>query len=78
MKGTLYFHAVSDSKPVFRVSSKYAALPKVKMMLTDVNKVRKEVLTSGAHWSFRKRMGNNDQSDAKLSILGLSSKYYRQ
>ena len=47
------------------------------MMLMDVNKVRKEVLTSGAHWSFRKMMGNNDQSDGKRALLGLSSKYYR-
>ena len=28
MKRTLYLHAVNDSKPVFRVSSKYAALSK--------------------------------------------------
>ena len=74
---TLYLHAVNDSKPVFRVSSKYGTLPKVNMILTDKNKKRKEVATSGAHQSFRKRMGNNDQSDAKRAYLGMSARYYR-
>ena len=48
------------------------------MMLTNKNKVRSEVQTSGAHQSFRKRMGNNDQSDAKRSFLGLFAMYYKQ
>ena len=48
------------------------------MILTDNNKQRKEVLTSGAHRSFRKNIGNNDQSDAKRSILGLSAMHYRR
>ena len=78
LRVTLYLHAVNDSKPVFRLSTKFAALPSDPMMLTNKNKVRSEVQTSGAHQSFRKRMGNNDQSDAKRSFLGLSAMYYKQ
>lgn len=78
LKVTLYLHAVNDSKPVFRLSSKYGALPKCVMTLTDEKKVRNVVSTSGAHKSFRKNMGNNDQSDAKRAVLGLSGKYYRR
>ena len=41
-------------------------------------KVLKEMETSAAHKSFRKRMGYNDQSDAKRSVIGLSGKYYKE
>ena len=74
----LYLHAINDSKPVFRISSKYGALPAVPMNLTNEKKTRQIVHTSAAHESFRKKMGNNDQSDAKRSVFGLSSRYYRQ
>ena len=77
-KVDLLLHAINDSKPVFRISSKYGALPKVPMNLTNEKKVRKIVYTSAAHKSFRKKMGNNDQSDAKRSVFGLSARYYRQ
>ena len=77
-KVSIFLHAINDSKPVFRISTKFAARPKVPMILTDNNKQRKEVRTSGAHRSFRKNMGNNDQSDAKRSILGLSAMQYRR
>ena len=78
MKVSIFLHAVNDSKPVFRILTKFAARPKVPMVLTDKNKKRKEVRTSGAHRSFRKNMGNNDQSDAKRVLLGLSAMYYRK
>jgi len=78
LKVLLYLHAVNDSKPVFRLSTKFAALPKVEMVITNKKKVRKTVSTSGAHKSFRKNMGNNDQSDAKRAMLGLSGMFYKQ
>ena len=73
----IYLQAVNDSKPVFRISTKYAALPAVKMTLTDKNKKKVVVSTSNAHESFRKRIGNNDQSDDMRAKLGLSAKYYK-
>ena len=76
-KFEVFLHAVNDSKTVFRISTKHAALPAVKMSLTDKNKKRIVVTTSKAHESFRKRMGNNDQSDAKRAQLGLSARYYK-
>jgi len=36
------------------------------------------VSTSMAQKVFRKEMGNNDQSDAKRSLIGLSKMYYKQ
>ena len=80
-KVNLFLHAVHDSKVVFRVSTKYGALPLVTMSMTELNdSTRKKELvsvsTSGAHKSFRMKMGFNDQSDAKRSTIGLSSKYY--
>ena len=78
LRTSLYLHAVNDSKPVFRISTKFAALPKVQMIITNKKKVRTTVSTSGAHRFFRKRMGNNDQSDAKRAMLGLSGMFYRQ
>ena len=80
---TLHVHAVNDSKPVFRVSNFYGAIPTGSLLITETEKgtgrkVKKEVKTSEAHCVFRKKMGFNDQSDAKRSILRLSSKQYRR
>ena len=83
LRVTIFLHAVNDSKPVFRISNKYAALPAAKMNITKVNpetgkKISEEISTSPAHKSFRYNMGYNDQSDAKRSYIGLSSKYYKR
>ena len=79
----LYIHAINDSKPVFRLSNFHAANPASELMITvrekdTGKKVKKEVSTSSAHHVFRKKMGFNDQSDAKRSLLKLSSKHYRR
>ena len=78
----LFLHAVNDSKPVYRISTKYAGLPKQSLQITDRDlvtgkKVKQIVETSPAHSAFRKLMGFNDQSDAKRSLIGLSAKYYK-
>ena len=79
----MYLHAVNDSKPVYQISTRYAALPKKKLQMitksqeSSGKKIKKEVPTSPAHVSFRKQMGFNDQSDAKRSFIGLSTKYYK-
>ena len=80
LRVTIFLHAVNDSKPVFRISNKYAALP---ADITKVNpetgkKISEEISASPAHKSFRYNMGYNDQSDAKRSYIGLSSKYYKR
>ena len=66
----IFLYAVNDSKPVFRISNKYAALPAAKMNITKVNpetgnKISEEISTSSAHKSFRYNMGYHDHSDAK-------------
>ena len=80
---TVYLHAVNSSKPVYRVSTKHAALPKVKLEVTDLEpgsgkRVSVSVETSAAHKTFRKKMGFNDQSDAKRAAIGLRAQYYKQ
>ena len=83
MSATIFLHSVLDSKPVYRISTKYGALPLVKMTVTDVDsktgsKEKIEILTTGAHKCFRKKMGFNDQSDAKRSYIGISGRYYKR
>ena len=78
----VFLHAVNDSKVVFRVSNRYAGLPREIMNVTDQDsatgkRISKQVRTSAAHKCFRKRMGFNDQSDAKRTLIGLSSRYYK-
>lgn len=51
---TVYLHAVNSSKPVYRVSTKHAALPKVQLNVTDLDpgigkRVSVTVATSAAH-----------------------------
>ena len=81
-KTIVYLHAVNDSKVVYRISTKHAASPQATLKITvrdksTGKKERKEVKTSAAHWTFRKKMGFNDQSDAKRSLIGLSGRYYK-
>ena len=81
-KVRVFLHAINDAKPIFRISTKYAGLPKRALEVTVQDKttgrrVKKTVETSSAHWSFRKNMGFNDQSDAKRSLIGLSAKYQK-
>ena len=83
LKVPLYLHAVRDSKVVYRISSKYAAKPTAELTVTakDPSTGQREKLqiqSSKAHAVFRKKLGYNDQSDAKRSRLGLSSRYYRR
>ena len=64
-----------NSKICYPISSRYAGLPKVKMSVTarelGIGKKRKiEVETTAAHKCFRKKMGFNDQSDAKRMHIG--------
>ena len=79
----IYLHAIHDSKIVYRISSKYAALPTVNLRITrkDANsgeKVKVDTPTSPAHHCFRNFMGFNDQSDSKRSRINLSRKYFRR
>ena len=81
-KVPIYLHAINDSKPVFRITNRYADRPAAEMTFSTKNDItgRKEdvsVATSMAHKVFRKEMGNNDQSDAKRSMIGLSAMYYK-
>ena len=81
-KTAIYLHAVNDSKVVYRITNKYAANPRMSLMVSapdpETNmKAKKEVQTSPAHWCFRKKMGFNDQSDAKRSKIGLSAMYFK-
>ena len=76
-KVTIYLHAVNDSKPVYRISNRHAALPSVVMNATVIDpetgrKVLVEKRTSSAHKCFRMKM-----SDRLRSRIGLSGKYYR-
>ena len=77
----IYLHAINDSKPVFRITNKYAALPLVKMKVTKENhEGRKELVelkTTQAHRTFRMKMGFNDASDRMRNLLGLSARYYK-
>ena len=76
----IFLHAVNDSKIVYRISTRYGAKPAVKMVFTNDSsgkKLRDTFQTSGAHKAFRKRMGANDQSDAKRSRIRLSAKYFK-
>ena len=78
----IYLHAVNDSKPVYRISNRYAAKPSVEMNFTNKDATtRKKVLvenkTSEAHRTFRFGMGFNDGSDRMRTIIGLSGRYYR-
>ena len=77
----LYLHAVKDSKVCYRISSLYGALPVVDLAAVakdPINGKKRKVTikTSKAHRTFRKKLGYNDQSDAKRTRLGLSGKYY--
>ena len=79
----VYIHAVHDSKVVYRLTTKYGAVPKVPMNVTKEDLKRKKrakvsIMTSGAQRCFRKYMGFNDQSDAKRSQIGLSAKYFKR
>ena len=79
----VYLHAVHDSKVVYRLTTKYGAVPKVPMNVTKEDLKRKKrakvsIMTSGAQRCFRKYMGFNDQSDAKRSQIGLSAKYFKR
>ena len=56
----LYLHAINDSKPVYRISTRYAALPLVEMNVTANNeetgkKEKVSILTTGANRCFRKK-----------------------
>ena len=78
----LYLHAVNDSKPVYRITNRFAALPSVTMEMTESNKTTKkkelvEKKTSSAHRCFRFNMGFNDGSDRLRTTIGLSGRYYR-
>ena len=53
-KACVYLHAINDSKPVYRISTKYAAQPLVPITMTILDnqkncKVHKEVKTAEAH-----------------------------
>lgn len=81
-KVPIYLHAINDSKPVFRITNRYADRPAAEMTFSTKNDVTGKigvvsVKTSMAHKVFRKEMGNNDQSDAKRSMIGLSAMYYK-
>ena len=83
LKIKIYLHAVLDSKVVYRVSNRYGASPLATMDVTvqdpDSKKKKKvSIRTSEAQRVFRMRMGYNDQSDAKRTRIGLSSKYYKR
>ena len=59
---SLYLHAINDSKPVYRISTRYAALPLVEMNVTANNdetgrKEKVSILTTEAHRCFRKKNG---------------------
>ena len=78
----IYLHAVNDSKPVYRITNRHAALPPVKMKMTVLNPTsrKKELVekeTSSAHKCFRYNMGFNDGSDRMRSVIGLSGRYYK-
>ena len=78
----MYRSINGPSKVVYRISNKYAALPRVQLTFSEKDvatgfKVKKDNFTSPAHFCFRKHMGFNDQSDAKRSVIGLSAMYYR-
>ena len=78
----IFLHAVNDSKPVYRISNKHAALPRVKMNMTELDsevgkKVSVEKETSSAHKTFRLNMGFNDGCDRMRKVIGFSGKYYR-
>ena len=80
---SLYLHAINDSKPVYRISTRYAALPLVELNVTANNdetgrKEKVSVLTTQAHRCFRKKMAFNDKSDSKRSRIALSAKHYRR
>ena len=78
-KTPVYLHVVWDSKVVYRISTKYAAKPSVPLsiVVTEKNKKNKVTMqTSEAHKTFRKQLGNNDQSDGKRTTIGLSSRKY--
>ena len=67
---------------MYRISSEYAAKPVVKTMIAELDpstgrKVSVEKMTSGAHKTFRMKMGFNDGSDRMRKMLGLSGRYYR-
>ena len=83
LKVKVYLHAILDSKVVYRVSNRYAGLPLSTMSITDIvpgsrKKEKIEIQTTPAHRCFRMKMGFNDQSDAKRSFIGLSSKFYKR
>ena len=78
----IFLHAVNDSKPVYRISNKYAVLPRVEMNMTEFDpdvgkKVSVVKQTSEAHKTFRLKMGFNDGSDRMRQMIGLSGRYYR-
>ena len=78
----IFFHSVNDSKPVYRISNKYAVLPRVEMNMTEFDpdvgkKVSVVKQTSEAHKTFRLKMGFNDGSDRMRQMIGLSGRYYR-
>ena len=60
----IFLHAVHDSKPVYRITSRHAALPLVELSIPVLNpqsgKVKVSVRTTMAHYRFRKKMGFND------------------
>ena len=79
----LYLHAINDSKPVYRIATRYAALPLVDMNVTANNeetskKEKVSILITGAHRCFRKKIGFNDQSDRKRSRIAQSAKHCRR
>lgn len=83
LTSTLYLHAITDSKVVYRLSNHHAALPKKTMNFTvrdptSGKKIKESRETSQAHARFRKSMGYNDQSDAKRTTIGLSRRYYKR
>ena len=78
----IHLHAVNDSKPVYRISTKYAAKPAVKMMRTELDpstggKVSTQKMSSGLQKTFRMKMAFNDGLDRMRKVLGLSGRYYR-
>ena len=78
----IFLHAVTDIKIVYRISTKYGGLPLFKMNVTcktanSAKRIKTKVSTTGAQKSLRMNLGFNDQSDAKRSAIGLSSKYFK-
>ena len=76
----LYLHVITDSKIVYRISTKYGAKPTGELNFTKKDRTsgkRSKVVvhTSKAHLTYRKKLGYKDQSDAKRSRLGLSLRY---